>query len=88
MLREHPQFRRGHAENVPKHAGEMKWVAEADFLGGLFDENTGLLQLFSGVIHLEPQQILIRALVIIASEQAAQVGFVQVTFLGDLFQGS
>ena len=64
----------------------MKRVGETGFFRHLLHQGTGLLQAFGGVVHLEPDQILIWALVVMASEQAAQIGVVDMALGGDLFQ--
>ena len=76
------------SEGFAEHAGEMKRVGETGGFGDLFDGGSGLLQALGGVIHLEAEEILIRAFVVVAPEQPAEVSFVDVTFPGDLFQRS
>jgi hypothetical protein len=74
------------AEHALEHPREMELVAETHLLGHALDQRARLMEQFSRLIHFQAQQILIRALLIITLEQAAQVGGVQVTFPGDLPQ--
>ena len=77
---------RREAEYTLEDTREMERVAETDLVGHMFDQRAGLIEQFSGLIHFQTQQVLIRALVIITLEQAAQIGCVQVAFLCDLPQ--
>ena len=64
----------------------MKWIPEAGLHSHLLHECPGLLQALGGMMHLEPEEVLIRTLAVIAPEQAAQVGVVDMTFAGNLAQ--
>ena len=64
----------------------MKRVGKPNLLGHLFDQRTGLLQAFSGVVHLEPEQVLVRGLVVVTPEQSAQIGVVDMALASDLLQ--
>ena len=65
----------------------MKRVGETGRFSHLFYQFAGLLQLFSGMIHFKPQQILVWALMIVALEKAAQIGIVDMALRRDLCQG-
>ena len=78
--------RRGHSEDVAKHAGEVKRISKPRFLGRLLHQDAGLLQTLSGMVHFQAQQILVGTLVVIPPEQAAEIGLADVTLAGDLFQ--
>src|ERR1017187_5301390 len=81
------------AENIGRNsqhafegAGEVKLIAETGAFGDLLDQRAGLLQPLGGEIHFEAQQKLVWAFVIVALEQAAQVGGVHMAFLRNLPQ--
>ena len=67
-------------------AREMVGVGEADEQRRLFDQHAGLLKLYSRMVHFQPQQILIGALVIIAAKQATDIFAVGAAFGGNLFK--
>ena len=64
----------------------MKRVGEARFFRNLFNQCVGLLQAFGGMVHFESKQVLVRALVVVAPEQTADIGIIDMTFFGDLLQ--
>jgi len=64
----------------------MKRIGEARLLRHLLDQCAGLLQAFGGMIHLEPEQVLIRRLLVITPEQTAQISVVDVALTGNLLQ--
>ena len=66
----------------------MKRIGEARLLRHLLDQCAGLLQAFGGMIHLEPEQVLIRRLLVITPEQTAQISVVDVALTGNLLQRS
>jgi len=65
----------------------MKRIAKAGFLGHLLDQGGGLLEQFGSEVHFQPQQTLIRTLMVIPPEQAAKVGMVDAALGADLLQG-
>ena len=69
-----------------EHAGEVKGIAEPGLIGHLLDHHAGLLEALGGVVHFQAEQILIGGAVVESLEQAAEVGLVDVAFVGDLAQ--
>jgi hypothetical protein len=65
----------------------MERVAEAGFFRHLLDQGGGLLEQFGGEVHFQPQQILIRTLVVILPEKAAKIGMVEAALGANLPQG-
>ena len=74
------------SEHAFEGARKVKLVAETGALGNLLDQRAGLLKQFGGEVHFEAQQELVWAFVIVALEQAAQVGGVHMAFLRNLTQ--
>lgn len=61
-------------------------VGESQFAGDLLDQGVGVAEPFGGVVHLPPEQDLMRGLLVEAAKEAAQVGRIDVALLGDLGQ--
>ena len=86
-----PQATKGawrETKNGSEYAGEMKRVGKTRLFRHLFYQSIGLLQALSGEVHLKPEQILERTLGVVAPEQAAEVGVVNMAFVRNLLQGS
>ena len=64
----------------------MKLVAETGAFGNLLDQRAGLLEPFGGEVHFQAHQKLVWALMVVALEQAAQVGGVHVALVRNLPQ--
>jgi len=76
----------GDAEDVFEGAGEVELIAEAGAFGDLLDQGAGFFEPLGGAVHFQTHQKSIWRLVVVALEQAAQVGGVEVAFGGDLFE--
>lgn len=66
----------------------MKRIGETNFFRHLLHQYAGLLNPGGGMIHLEAQQELIGALLIVTSEQTTEIGLVDMALGGDLFECS
>lgn len=76
----------GHAEDAAEGARELEGIGEADLGGDILHESSGGLEAFEGGAHFEAQGVLPGALVVVAGEEAADVGGVEGAAGGDFVQ--
>jgi hypothetical protein len=62
----------------------VKRVGKTEFGRDLLHQRGGILQSLGGKVHLQAQEELVGRLVVVAAEQTAEIGRVDVTLLGDL----
>ncbi len=65
----------------------MEGVAEAQFVGDLFDEFAFIVEAAGGHGHFQLHQVLVGALAVEAFEEPAEVGLIYMAGLGDVLQG-
>ena len=80
-----PKRLRRQPDNALERPGEMKRVVEAQLGSDLFDKDTRDLKSLGGQVHLQPHEKAVGTLVIVATEQAAQVSPVDPVFACHLF---
>jgi hypothetical protein len=66
----------------------MKGIRKTEVGGDVLDEGAGLGELAGGVVHFETRQELVWRLMVIAPEEAADVGGIEVAIAGDLAEGA
>ncbi len=68
VLPQYPECRRGHAKHGAEHSRKMQRVLITNLLGDFFDEYAGSLKALGGMVHFEPEQVLVGRLMTIAAE--------------------
>jgi len=70
-----------------KDTGKVGGIRKTHLFGHLLDHGPGFSQLFSGMVHFQTHEVLVRALVVVTLEQAAEVNPVNMALPGNLRQG-
>ena len=74
------------AEDPLEGSRKGEGVGKSQFAGDLLDQGVGVAEPLGRVVHLPPEQDLVRRLLVEAAKEAAQVGRIDVALLGDLGQ--